>query len=255
MLHIWQDSVMWNMKRRLLIILTLLSMLTASACSKQSAEDIEIKVNNLGTDTTKAGNPNKVVDNYISPMKDAAVSHKGMQYELNDVINYAGEYDITVKSVEYGKEYICRDSEAAEYFKKGPGLLCAYKSSYQSLVFVEINVKNITDKDVDCTIGDAYIGNLYNKSDFIYLAECAAIYPTTYEGTTHERYDRLGAGEEKEYTLCFKVLDRVRYGYEADGTSTYGLENAYIALCITKATTKEHAPLVRLGIEDNTIVN
>ena len=28
-----------------------------------------------------------------------------------------------------------------------------------------------------------------------------------------------------------------------------------IALCITKATAKEYAPLVRLGIEDNTIVN
>ena len=244
------------MKRRLLIILTLLSMLTASACSNQSAEDIDIKANNIGsTDTTKAGNPNKVADNYILQMKDAAVFHKGMQYELNDVINFNGEYDVTVKSVEYGKEYICHDSEAAEYFKKGPGLLSAYNSSNQSLVFVGISVKNISDKDVDCTIGDAYIGNLYNESDYCYLAECAAVYPTSYGGTTHDRYDSLGAGEEKEYTLCFKVRDRIRYGYEADGTSTYSLENAYIALCITKATAKEYAPLVRLGIEDNTIVN
>lgn len=241
-------------KKIIIMIIWVLSG-SAFACSKQSASDISIEDNNIYVaDATKSGNPGDVEDNYIMPMKEGAKSHKGNKYNIGDLISYSEEYEVTIKGVQYDKNFVCDDLEAAEYFKTRPGLLSAYNSGNQSLVFVEAIVKNISDKEIDCAIGDSYIGNLYNDTDYYYLAECAAIYPTSYKDTTHNKYDKLGAGEEKNYTLCFKVRDKIRYGYQEDNTSSYSLENAYLALCITKATQKEHAPLVRLCIEDNRIV-
>lgn len=252
------------MKKKISLWFVVCMAVFFTACENKTAKDIEIKDHVSETaKATKGSIFQTVSDTYTPPMSESAKPHKGARYEIGDEIHFKDCYDVTVRSVRYGKEYECENDAAAEYFKRcsteAMSILSAYDQSSQSLVFVEADVRNISDQEVDCTIGGAYIGNLYDGTNFYYYAECAEIYPTSYEGTTHARFDSLKSGEEKTYTICFRVRDRYIYGDSSKDSSEHlsscGLENAYLALCITPSTYQEHAPLVRLGIVDNELVN
>ena len=112
------------------------------------------------------------------------------------------DFEITVQKVIIDKTYDEIELEASQYFKTEwiqKGSLSNYNSENMSLVYVYIKVKNIASNTAECPIGMASIGNYYDDNKYYRLSECAAIYPSSYERTTHCLYDDINAGEEKVY--------------------------------------------------------
>ena len=144
------------------------------------------------------------------------------------------------------KTYDEIELEASQYFKTEwiqKGSLSNYNSENMSLVYVYIKVKNIASNTAECPIGMASIGNYYDDNKYYRLSECAAIYPSSYERTTHCLYDDINAGEEKVYIVLFKVLDNYT---DNDGSYSQLLINPCLELEINPATQGKKAPLVIL---------
>lgn len=178
-------------------------------------------------------------------MEANAVEHYGGVYKCNDSVNIS-DFEITVQKVIIDKTYDEIELEASQYFKTEwiqKGSLSNYNSENMSLVYVYIKVKNISSNTAECPIGMASIGNYYDDNKYYRLSECAAIYPSSYERTTHCLYDDINAGEEKVYIVLFKVLDNYT---DNDGSYSQLLINPCLELEINPATQGKKAPLVIL---------
>ena len=174
-----------------------------------------------------------------------AVSYTHLVYKCNDSVNIS-DFEITVQKVIIDKTYDEIELEASQYFKTEwiqKGSLSNYNSENMSLVYVYIKVKNIASNTAECPIGMASIGNYYDDNKYYRLSECAAIYPSSYERTTHCLYDDINAGEEKVYIVLFKVLDNYT---DNDGSYSQLLINPCLELEINPATQGKKAPLVIL---------
>lgn len=240
------------MKKFYVIIFVVISCFFMG-CSQKSISDIEIN-NGMteGLNKGKTGNPYTVEPHTLSSMEEGAVEHKGHQYKLNDLIIF-DEFEVQINAVKYGKSFELVDYEAAQYFNSGFGLLETYNSNTQSLVFINAMVRNTSNKEIECPIGMAQIGNLYDNNRLYFVCECAAIYPTVFAGSQHCLLDKLASGEEKNYILVFRVRDKYQYGNEQEPLVSCTLENAYIALSLTKSTQQSNAPIVKLNIIDNVL--
>ena len=205
--------------KKYIVCVTVVMLIMLCGCNKQKATDIVID-NSRYSQTTKADNPYKdqqsesTTENSLTSMEANAVEHYGGVYKCNDRVNIS-DFEITVQKVIIDKTY----------------------------VYVYIKVKNIASSTAECPIGMASIGNYYDDNKYYRLSECAAIYPSSYERTTHCLYDDINAGEEKVYIVLFKVLDNYT---DNDGSYRQLLINPCLELEINPATQGKKAPLVIL---------
>ena len=236
--------------KKYIVCVTVVMLIMLCGCNKQKATDIVID-NSRYSQTTKADNPYKdqqsesTTENSLTSMEANAVEHYGGVYKCNDSVNIS-DFEITVQKVIIDKTYDEIELEASQYFKTEwiqKGSLSNYNSENMSLVYVYIKVKNIASNTAECPIGMASIGNYYDDNKYYRLSECAAIYPPSYERTTHCLYDDINAGEEKVYIVLFKVLDNYT---DNDGSYSQLLINPCLELEINPATQGKKAPLVIL---------
>lgn len=239
------------MKRYIIYLFVLLLMFMLGGCTTEKASDIVVNESKF-SQTTKKDNPyrdkietNTATEELSGIMEKNAIEHFSGVYGCNDILSISS-LEITVKDAKQSKKYDCVESEAADYFKSEwiqKGSLSNYNTERMSLVYVYVNVKNNTDNVIECPIGMASLGNYYNDNKYYRLTECAAVYPSSYERTTHCLFDEMAGKEEKTYVLLFKVFDQYENN---DGSYSECLVNPCLELGITSATQGKNAPLVIL---------
>ena len=223
-------------------------------CSTQKYTDIVIDDSKYSQTTKKQimkeEKENITIENNNLNIEKNAREYLGGTYKCNDDI-YISEMKINIKDVKISKEYEVVEKEAFDYFKSEwiqKGSLNNYNPDSMSLAYVYINVKNTTGNVIECPIGMAGMGNYYGDNKYYRLSECSALYPSSYEKTTHCLFDELKAYEEKTYILLFKLPDK--YTEYLSDNSSGNVEHNGVKLCLELAINSmvqgNKAPLVIL---------